>query len=196
MSVSARSRPTPPAPAAPSWPFVARGQQLDELVTTLLGGDVDIVHLIGPSGVGKTRLASAVLRWAEREAAFAEEPEPSAQSSQSTTQQAGESEAPRKAAGEGQGARRRDEGAGIGGAVPVDGHVPPPVDVVGHGRGRQGELAPLRHVAGVATAAGEDDGTRREVHRRLTVLDEDLQAVIALLKGKDLPVALQFTNYR
>ncbi len=32
-----------------------------------------------------------------------EEPEPSAQSSQSTTQQAGESEAPRKAAGEGQG---------------------------------------------------------------------------------------------
>ena len=25
---------------------------------------------------------------------------------------------------------------------------------------------------------------------------DDLQAVIALLKGKDLPVALQFTNYR
>ena len=56
-----------------------------------------------------------------------------------------------------------------------DGQVPPPVDVVDEDRVRHGEGRSLRHVAGIAPPAGEDDGAGGEVHRRLAVLDEDLR---------------------
>lgn len=64
MSVSA---PLTPAPPAASWPFVARGEQLDAIASALVDGAADIVHLVGPSGVGKTRLATALLQWSERD---------------------------------------------------------------------------------------------------------------------------------
>ena len=38
---------------------------------------------------------------------------------------------------------------------------------------------------GVAAATGEDHRTRREVHRRLTVLDEDLEATGAVTQRDD-----------
>jgi DNA-binding NarL/FixJ family response regulator len=66
VSVSA---PLTPAPPAASWPFVARGEQLDRLATALVDGAADVVHLVGPSGVGKTRLATALLQWTERDGA-------------------------------------------------------------------------------------------------------------------------------
>lgn len=60
---------TSTAPPAGCWPFVARGEQLDTLADVVLEGETDIVHLVGPSGVGKSRLATALLEWAERDGA-------------------------------------------------------------------------------------------------------------------------------
>jgi DNA-binding CsgD family transcriptional regulator/tetratricopeptide (TPR) repeat protein len=59
--------PLTPAPVSAEWPFVARGEQVDALATALVAGAADVVHLVGPSGVGKTRLATALLHWAERD---------------------------------------------------------------------------------------------------------------------------------
>lgn len=55
------------APAKPCpWPFVGRGQEVDRFTDALRDPGVDAFVVVGPAGVGKTRLAEACLRVAQR----------------------------------------------------------------------------------------------------------------------------------
>jgi DNA-binding CsgD family transcriptional regulator/tetratricopeptide (TPR) repeat protein len=58
------------APAPPAaWPFVGRGLDVDRFLDALANAALEAFVLLGPPGVGKTRLATACLQAAERRGA-------------------------------------------------------------------------------------------------------------------------------
>ena len=68
-AMAPRELPTPPAPAgttaeSTSWPLVGRREELDQLATRFRDESSGGVLLVGPAGMGKTRLAEESLRLA------------------------------------------------------------------------------------------------------------------------------------